>query len=93
LKIKREDAAISLDGLLPVKMRCSNLASEALSETIYDYYKKKDIPILEELEKKHERQNRNHEHLEQRYGEFMETDKKLEIKKNDYIFKKSQSGR
>ena len=74
MKIKREDVTINLDGLLPVKMRCSNLASEALSETIYDYYKKKDIPISEELEKKHERQKRIHEHLEQSYGEFLETD-------------------
>ena len=66
LKITREDVATSLDGLPPVKMHCSNLASEALSEAIYDYYKKKNIPIPEELEKKHERQKSIHEHLEQR---------------------------
>jgi nitrogen fixation NifU-like protein len=40
LKINRADVADSLGGLPPVKMHCSNLASDALHAAIEDYYKK-----------------------------------------------------
>ncbi len=40
LKIKRDDVASALDGLPPIKMHCSNLASEALEAAINDYMKK-----------------------------------------------------
>jgi nitrogen fixation NifU-like protein len=41
LKITREDVATSLDGLPPIKMHCSNLASDGLKAAIEDYLKKK----------------------------------------------------
>jgi nitrogen fixation NifU-like protein len=40
-KITRNDVAKSLKGLPPIKMHCSNLASEALKKAILDYEKKK----------------------------------------------------
>jgi len=40
-KITRNDVAESLKGLPPVKMHCSNLASEALKKAIEDYESKK----------------------------------------------------
>jgi nitrogen fixation NifU-like protein len=40
-KISRGDVAEALDGLPPVKMHCSNLASDALREAIKDYEAKK----------------------------------------------------
>jgi len=40
-KITRNDIAESLKGLPPIKMHCSNLASEALNKAIDDYEKKK----------------------------------------------------
>ncbi len=41
-KISRQSVADALDGLPPVKMHCSNLASDALHEAIKDYRKKKE---------------------------------------------------
>jgi nitrogen fixation NifU-like protein len=41
-KITRNDVAESLKGLPPIKMHCSNLASEALRAAIKDYEKKKN---------------------------------------------------
>ncbi len=40
-KITRNDVAESLKGLPPIKMHCSNLASDALKRAIEDYRKKK----------------------------------------------------
>ncbi len=40
-KITRSDVAESLKGLPPVKMHCSNLASDALKKAIEDYESKK----------------------------------------------------
>ena len=40
-KITRDDVASALQGLPPIKMHCSNLASEALRKAILDYKKKK----------------------------------------------------
>ncbi len=41
MKISREDVATSLDGLPPIKMHCSNLASDGLKAAIEDYLKKR----------------------------------------------------
>ena len=40
-KITRNDVADSLKGLPPIKMHCSNLASDALKAAIKDYKEKK----------------------------------------------------
>ncbi len=40
-KITRRDVADSLKGLPPIKMHCSNLASDALKAAIKDYERKK----------------------------------------------------
>ena len=40
LKITRADVAVSLGGLPPVKMHCSNLAADALHAAIEDYHSK-----------------------------------------------------
>ncbi|MBE6513312.1 MAG: Fe-S cluster assembly scaffold protein NifU [Methanobrevibacter olleyae] len=41
LEITRNDVADALDGLPPIKMHCSNLAADALTEAINDYKSKK----------------------------------------------------
>ena len=42
LKISRDDVAEALEGLPPIKMHCSNLASDGLKEAIKNYQKKKE---------------------------------------------------
>ena len=58
LKISRDDIASELGGLPPIKLHCSVLAADALREAIYDYLKKKNLPVGEELEKEHEKAKR-----------------------------------
>ena len=41
MEITRQDVADELGGLPPVKMHCSNLATDALHEAVKDYRKKK----------------------------------------------------
>ena len=41
LKITKNDVAVSLDGLPPIKMHCSNLSTEALQDAITKYREKK----------------------------------------------------
>ena len=42
MKITRANVAENLDGLPPIKMHCSNLATDGLREAIKDYLKKKE---------------------------------------------------
>lgn len=55
LKITKQDVANALGGLPPIKLHCSVLAADALSEAVYDYLSKNDLPISRELVKTHER--------------------------------------
>ncbi len=55
IKITKQDVANALGGLPPIKIHCSVLAADALSEAVYDYLSKNDLPISRELVKTHER--------------------------------------
>jgi nitrogen fixation NifU-like protein len=56
LKISRGDIADALGGLPPIKMHCSNLASDGLKAAILDYMKKNGItpPDWVKIESEHE---------------------------------------
>lgn len=57
LKMDKNDVLDSLEGLPKAKIHCSVLAIDALSESIYDYFKKNKKEIPDFLEKRHERIN------------------------------------
>jgi len=53
-KITKEDVASALDGLPEQKIHCSLLATDAVKDAIYDYLKRRGLPVPRELEEKHE---------------------------------------
>ena len=55
LKIDGSKVVKSLGGLPDIKYHCSLLAADALNEAIYDYLSKNKKPIPKELQKKHQR--------------------------------------
>jgi nitrogen fixation NifU-like protein len=55
LKISSRKVAETLGGLPPIKIHCSLLSIDALSEAIYDYLVKEKKSIPTELEKRHRR--------------------------------------
>lgn len=63
LKVTKDDIVKVLGELPPIKLHCSVLAIDALSEAIYDYFKKNKIEITEKMEKIHQTiLNRKHDH-------------------------------
>lgn len=54
MKIRNDDVVKALGALPPIKIHCSLLAVDGLSEALYDYFTKKGLKISERLQKKHE---------------------------------------
>lgn len=54
LKVKKEDIVKVLGELPPIKLHCSVLAIDALSEAVYDYYLKKKKEMPKVLEERHQ---------------------------------------
>jgi nitrogen fixation NifU-like protein len=71
LEIDNDKIIKSLGGLPPIKIHCSLLAVEALSEAIYDYLFKNKKEIPEELGKKHRRTEKERKQIEQRYNKWL----------------------
>jgi len=67
LEINREDIVRTLGGLPIPKIHCSLLATDALNEAIYDYFKKNKLTIPKELLKTHERIQKVLKGIEERY--------------------------
>lgn len=57
LKIENKDVVKALGGLPMIKIHCSLLAVDALSEAIYNYLSKNKKKIPESLKKKHQKIN------------------------------------
>jgi nitrogen fixation NifU-like protein len=80
LKIEREEIVKFLGGLPIIKIHCSVLAASALSEAIYDYFKRKKRVIPKELEEKHQRIEKEKEEINQRYKEWIKLEEKMHKK-------------
>ncbi len=78
IKIGKDDIVEALEGLPPVKLHCSVLANDALSEAIYDYWKKTGHPIPEILAKKHQRIAAEKAIVEEKYKDWTDAEKKLQ---------------
>jgi len=77
LKITRTEVADSLGGLPPIKVHCSVLAVDGLSEAIYEYLSKNGLPIPEELDRRHKRLETELENIKKRYAEFAKLEEEL----------------
>ncbi len=72
LEVSKSDIIESLEGLPPIKIHCSVLATEALAEAIYDYLLDNKRPIPKFLEDKHNTIVKSNEMLAERYEEWIE---------------------
>lgn len=76
LKIDKNKIVKSLGGLPPIKLHCSVLASEALSEAVYDYLLKNKREIPQEVLERHERTRATREGIEEKYHDWVEIEEK-----------------
>ena len=67
LEIEKDKIIKSLGTLPPIKVHCSVLAVDALSEAIYDYLSKNKKSIPRELQKRHQRIEKEKKEVEKRY--------------------------
>ena len=67
LEIDNNEVIKSLGELPAIKIHCSLLAVDALSEAIYDYLSKNKKEISKELQKKHKRIEKERQKIEKRY--------------------------
>lgn len=72
LELGKNDIIDSLDGLPPIKIHCSVLATEALAEAVFDYLNKNKRSIPDYLQDKHNKIVKSNEMLEERYEEWIE---------------------
>ena len=77
LKITREDVANTLGGLPRIKIHCSVLATDALTEAIYDYLSKNKLPISKELKERHRRIKKETEFVEEKFKDYIKMEKKI----------------
>lgn len=77
LAITKKHIIDSLGGLPPVKVHCSVLAIDALSEAIYDYLikNKKKVPL--DLKKRHQRIEKEKKIIEEKYKDWIKKEEEL----------------
>jgi len=70
MKITKSDILKKLKKVPPIKIHCSVLAVDALTEAIYDYFSKNKKPISRELQGRHEIIQKSKEIIEKRYEKW-----------------------
>ena len=79
--INKNEVVKSLGGLPPIKLHCSVLAADALSEAIYDYLLKNKKKISEKLQKQHQIIIREKKLVEEKYKDWVGAEEKILNKK------------
>ena len=82
LELKKDEIVKSLGGLPPIKIHCSLLAIDALSEAIFNYLHKNKKEIPEDLEKRHQRIEKEKELIKEKYKDWIEAEEKI-LEQND----------
>jgi len=77
LKISKDQIVETLQGLPPIKIHCSVLATEALAEAIYQYLLKNKRKIPPDLLKRHQIIEKSKKIIEERYQEWMKLQKAI----------------
>jgi len=77
LKISKDQIVETLQGLPPIKIHCSVLATEALAEAIYQYLLKNKKEIPPELLKRHEIIEKSKNIIEERYQQWIKLQKAI----------------
>lgn len=77
LKISKDKIVKSLGGLPPIKLHCSVLAAEALSEAIYNYLSKNKRKISKDLLARHKRAVATRKGIEEKYKGWILTEEKI----------------
>jgi nitrogen fixation NifU-like protein len=77
LKIGKDSIVNELGGLPKIKVHCSLLAADALSEAIYDYFVRNNAKIPEELRIRHEKLKKEKEQIEKKYRQWIEFEEKM----------------
>jgi len=80
LKITKDDLIVKLKNVPLIKVHCSLLAIDALSEAIYDYYKKRVRKIPSELKARHERVEKIGQEIKRRHADIIELEEELHRK-------------
>jgi nitrogen fixation NifU-like protein len=75
LRITKSDITKSLGGLPAIKLHCSVLAADALSEAIYDYLSKNKLSISKELRQTHKRIQKDTKFVEERHKDYIKMEK------------------
>jgi nitrogen fixation protein NifU and related proteins len=71
LKVTKDDLIEKFGNVPAIKIHCSFLAVDALSEAIYGYYKKNNIPISKELKERHEKAEKIGKEIEERHKDLV----------------------
>ncbi len=77
LKVTKDDLVKKFKNVPLIKVHCSLLAVDALSEAIYDYYRKQKKQISAELQTRHEAAEVVGQELEKRHGALLEIEEQL----------------
>jgi len=77
MDIDKNKVLESLGGLPPIKVHCSMLAVDALSEAIYDYLIKNKRPIPKKLQEKHKKLEKEKEEIKKKYKEWVGLEEKI----------------